>query len=160
MGDEEFANIATAPIPVGPSGGSPSSISYSWMTVVSSAAEEAEQAAAWDFLAWLNGPDSTPADAPEGASAMGNLLMSMGILPTRTSDVGAFSDRLSTPFLEGYVSQLQKATPFPIVLGGQEFTEALQAQLEALEFGQTDAQGASDTAQSDGEAILSAAAES
>src|SRR5688572_30313417 len=56
MGDEEFANIATAPIPVGPSGESPSSISYSWMTVVSASAEEAEQAAAWEFLAWLNGP--------------------------------------------------------------------------------------------------------
>ena len=83
MGDEEFANIATAPIPVGPSGESPSSISYSWMTVVSSAAEDAEQAAAWDFLDWLNGPDSTPADGPEGSSAMGNILMSMGILPTR-----------------------------------------------------------------------------
>ena len=60
MGDEEFANIATAPIPVGPSGESSSSISYSWMTVVSSAADAAEQAAAWDFLAWLNGPDSPP----------------------------------------------------------------------------------------------------
>ena len=91
---------------------------------------------------------------------MGNILMSMGILPTRTSDVEAFSDRLSTPFLEGYVSQLESATPFPIVLGGQEFTEALQAQIEALEFGQTDAAGASETAQSDGEAILTAAAES
>ena len=153
MGDEEFANIATAPIPVGPSGESASSISYSWMTVVSAAADEAQQTAAWDFLAWLNGPDS----GPEGASAMGDILMSMGILPTRNSDVEAFSDRLSTPFLEGYVSQLATATPFPIVLGGQEFTEALQAQIEALEFGQTDAAGASETAQSDGESILAAA---
>ena len=42
MGDEEFANIATAPIPVGPSGESPSSISYSWMTVVSASADDAE----------------------------------------------------------------------------------------------------------------------
>jgi multiple sugar transport system substrate-binding protein len=153
MGEEAFADIATAPIPVGPSGESASSISYSWMTVVSASAEEAEQAAAWDFLAWLNGPDS----GPDGASAMGDILMSMGILPTRNSDVEAFSDRLSTPFLEGYVSQLATATPFPIVLGGQEFTEALQAQIEALEFGQTDAAGASETAQSDGESILAGA---
>jgi multiple sugar transport system substrate-binding protein len=153
MGDDGFADVATAPIPVGPSGESSSSISYSWMTVVSAAAEDAEQAAAWDFLAWLNGPES----GPEGASAMGDILMSMGILPTRLSDVEAFSDRLSTPFLEGYVSQLEAATPFPIVLGGQEFTEALQAQIEALEFGQTDAAGASETAQSDAESILAAA---
>lgn len=58
MGDEAFADIATAPIPVGPSGESSSSISYSWMTVVSSSASDAERAAAWDFLTWLNGPDS------------------------------------------------------------------------------------------------------
>ena len=56
MGDE-FADIATAPIPVGPSGDEPRSISYSWMTVVNAKADEAEQAAAWDFLAWLNGPN-------------------------------------------------------------------------------------------------------
>jgi multiple sugar transport system substrate-binding protein len=153
MGEEAFAEIATAPIPVGPSGESSSSISYSWMTVVSASAADAEQAAAWEFLGWLNGPDS----GPDGASAMGDVLMSMGILPTRSSDVTAFADRLSTPFLEGYVSELENATPFPIVLGGQEFTEALQAQIEALEFGQNDAAGAAETAQSDGESILEAA---
>ena len=43
------------------------------------------------------------------------------------------------------------------MLGGQEFTEALQAQIEALDFGQTDAAGASQTAQSDAASILSAA---
>lgn len=153
MGDEGFADIATAPIPVGPSGETASSISYSWMTTVSASADEAQQAAAWDFLAWLNGPES----GENGASAMGDILMSMGILPSRTSDVEAFSDRLSTPFLEGYVSQLESATPFPIVLGGQEFTEALQAQLEALMFGQTSAADASSTAQSDAEYILESA---
>ena len=160
MGDEEFANIATAPIPVGPSGESSSSISYSWMTVVSSRRRGRRAGRSLGLPRLAQRPRLDAADAPEGASAMGNILMSMGILPTRTSDVEAFSDRLSTPFLEGYVSQLEKATPFPIVLGGQEFTEALQAQIEALEFGQTDADGASETAQSDGEAILSAAAES
>ena len=49
MGDK-FADIATAPIPVGPSGDKPRSISYSWMTVVNAGAGEAEQKAAWDFL--------------------------------------------------------------------------------------------------------------
>ena len=128
MGDT-FADIATAPIPVGPSGDkSSSSISYSWMTVVNAAADDAEQAAAWDFLQWLNGPDS----GENGSSAMGDILMSMGILPSRSSDVDAHGDKLADPFLEGYVSQLESATPFPIVLGGQEFTEALQAQIEAL----------------------------
>lgn len=155
MGEEGFADIATAPIPVGPSGTAPSSISYSWMTVVSASADDAEQAAAWEFLAWLNGPDS--GSETEGASAMGEILMSMGILPTRNSDVEAFSDRLSSPFLDGYVSQLESATPFPIVLGGQEFTESLQAQIEALQFGQVDAATAAQTAQDDGTFILESA---
>lgn len=57
MGDN-FADIATAPIPVGPSGDTARSISYSWMTVVNAKASAEEQAAAWDFLNWLNGPES------------------------------------------------------------------------------------------------------
>ncbi|HET7717549.1 MAG TPA: extracellular solute-binding protein, partial [Bauldia sp.] len=83
---EGFADIATAPIPVGPSGDKPRSISYSWMTVVNANAAPAEQEAAFAFLDWLNGPES----GPNGASAMGDILMSMGILPSRTSDVKAF----------------------------------------------------------------------
>ena len=84
MGDK-FASIATAPIPVGPSGDKPRSISYSWMTVVNATAGEAEQKAAWDFLAWLNSPKS----GQNGGSAMSGILMSMGILLSRSSDVEA-----------------------------------------------------------------------
>ncbi|MEP7112363.1 MAG: extracellular solute-binding protein [Ilumatobacteraceae bacterium] len=153
MGDAAFADIATAPIPVGPNGDGPHSVSYSWMTVVSSKASADEQAAAWDFLLWLNGPDSGTA----GVSGMGDLLQSMGILPSRTSDIVALADRLNTPFLKGYVDELANARPFPIVLGGQEFTESLQKQIEALEFGQTDAASAQKTAQSDAKSILESA---
>jgi multiple sugar transport system substrate-binding protein len=153
MGDR-FSDIATAPIPVGPSGDGSHSISYSWLTVVSASAPEAAQKAAWDFLAWLNGPES----GPKGASAMGDLLVSMGILPTRNSDVAAFQERLNTPFLAGYVSQLASARPFPVVLGGQEFTESLQQHIEALEFGKVTAQEASEQAQKDATEILEKAA--
>nr|WP_246429678.1 extracellular solute-binding protein [Prosthecomicrobium pneumaticum] len=154
MGDA-FADIATAPIPVGPKGDGPHSISYSWLTVVSAAAAPAEQKAAWDFLAWLNGPTS----GANGASAMGDILQSMGILPTRKSDVAAFKDRLDTPFLAGYVSVLEEARPFPVVLGGQEFTEALQAQIEAVQFGQASAADAAAAAQADAVSILERAAQ-
>ena len=154
MGDA-FADVATAPIPVGPSGDTARSISYSWMTVVNAKASAEEQAAAWDFLAWLNGPDSTPEGAPAGASAMGDLLMSMGILPTRTSDVTAFADRLGgDPFLKGYTETLANAKPFPTVLGGQEFSESLQKTLEAMQFGQLSAADAQSTAQADATEIL------
>ena len=153
MGEEAFENIATAPIPVGPSGETSRSISYSWMTVVSASASDAEQQAAWEFLTWLNGPDS----GENGSSAMGDILQSMGILPTRTSDIEAHQDRLGTPFLDGYVSVLDEARPFPIVAGGQEFTDALQRQLEELQFGQVSAAEAQEAAQSDAESILGSA---
>jgi ABC-type glycerol-3-phosphate transport system substrate-binding protein len=150
MGDN-FADIATAPIPVGPSGDTARSISYSWMTVVNAKASAEEQAAAWDFLNWLNGPES----GPNGASAMGDILMSMGILPSRTSDGTAFADRLaSDPFLKGYTETLANAKPFPVVLGGQEFSESLQKTLEAIQFGQLSAADAQATAQADATEIL------
>ncbi|ODT47307.1 MAG: ABC transporter substrate-binding protein [Devosia sp. 63-57] len=150
MGDA-FADIATAPIPVGPSGDTARSISYSWMTVVNAQASAEEQETAWKFLSWLNGPDS----GENGASAMGDILMSMGILPSRTSDVTAFGDRLaSDPFLSGYTETLADAKPFPVVLGGQEFSEALQQTLEAMQFGQLTAAEAQANAQSDATEIL------
>ncbi|MBL8593095.1 MAG: sugar ABC transporter substrate-binding protein, partial [Devosia sp.] len=145
MGDS-FADVATAPIPVGPSGDTARSISYSWMTVVNAKASAEEQAAAWDFLNWLNGPES----GPNGASAMGDILMSMGILPSRTSDGTAFADKLAgDAFLKGYTETLANAKPFPVVLGGQEFSESLQKTLEAIQFGQLSAADAQATAQTD-----------
>nr|WP_312857935.1 extracellular solute-binding protein [Mesorhizobium zhangyense] len=151
---EKFSNIATAPIPVGPSGDKPRSISYSWMTVVNAGAGEAEQKAAWDFLAWLNGAKS----GPNGSSAMANILMSMGILPSRTSDVDAFKDKLGSEFLSGYVSVLADAKPFPVVLGGQEFSESLQQTIEALQYGKVSAKDAQTNAQTDAVSILERAA--
>jgi len=155
MGDN-FKDVATAPIPVGPSGDTARSISYSWMTVVNAKASADEQKAAWDFLSWLNGPTS----GPNGASAMGDILMSMGILPSRTSDGKAFADRLSSdPFLKGYTDTLANAKGFPVVLGGQEFSESLQKTLEAIQFGQLSAADAQKTAQSDATEILTRAAQ-
>lgn len=154
MGDD-FDNIGTAPIPVGPSGDAPRSISYSWQTVVNAGATPAEQEAAWDFLVWLNGP----ASGKNGASAMADILQSMGILPSRNSDIEAYSDALNRPFLEGYVSTLADAQAFPIVLGGQEFSEALQQVIEQLQYGQITAEEAQANAQADAVSILERAAQ-
>lgn len=152
MGDG-FSNVATAPIPVGPSGDESSSISYSWMTMVNGKASDAKQDAAWKFLTFLNGPDS----GEEGSSAMADILMSMGILPTRASDLEAHAEALGTPFLSSYVAALESATPFPTVLGGPAATDALQRQLEALINGQVDAKTAMENAARDVDAALSAA---
>ena len=149
MGDR-FDTIGTAPIPVGPSGDTARSISYSWLTVVNAGAADAEREAAWGFLSWLNGPES----GENGASAMSGILMSMGILPSRSSDVEAYQDDLGRDFLAGYVDVLDNAKAFPVVLGGQEFSEALQQVIESLQYGQVDAQEAQANAQADAESIL------
>jgi hypothetical protein len=86
---------------------------------------------------------------------MGDILMSMGILPSRSSDVEAFAGRLDgDPFLAGYTETLADAKPFPVVLGGQEFSESLQQTLEALQFGQVNAADAQANAQADAVEIL------
>jgi len=89
--------------------------------LVNAKASPAEQKAAWEFLSWLNGPKS----GPNGGSAMGAILVSMGILPSRTSDTAAFAAKLSDPFLKAYSAAAPNAVPFPVVLGGQEFSESL-----------------------------------
>lgn len=149
MGDA-FEDIATAPIPVGPNGDGPHPVSYAWLTIVNANASAEAQAAAWDFLAWLNGPES----GQGGSSAMGDILMSMGILPSRNSDVAAHQDELSTPFLEGYISQLGNAIPFPTLIGGAEATVAVQQALEAMEVGQLTAEQAMEQADREVQSIL------
>jgi multiple sugar transport system substrate-binding protein len=143
MGDN-FENIKTAPVPVGPSGSGSHSVSYSWLTTVNAKSENAKQEAAWKFLKWLNSEESGEA----GSSAMGDMLMGMGIIPSRNSDVEAHQETLSTPFLQSYVDELKNAKSFPIVLGGNELTTTLQQQLEAMEFGQSSVGDALKAAQS------------
>jgi len=146
-----FENVGTAPIPVGPNGDGTHSVSYAWLTVVNSHASPDQQAAAWKFLQWL---DDTGSGTTTGAAAMGDLLMTMGILPSRTSDVQAFQDKLGTPFLKAYVDGQSSAIPFPITLGGAELTVALQKSLESVEFGQAAPQAAMQSAQSQVQQIL------
>jgi multiple sugar transport system substrate-binding protein len=150
MGDK-FNNVATAPIPVGPNGSESHSVSYSWSTVVSSHASQEQQDAAWKFLKWLNGPQS----GKNGSSAMGDILMGMGILPSRSSDLQVHQSQLNSPFISTYVEQLPKSIPFPIVLGGDEITTSLQKSLESVMFGQNSPQQGMAQAQSNLSQILS-----
>jgi len=148
MGDS-FTDVASAPIPVGPSGTMSSSISYTWANVVNAQADAAKQQAAWDFLEFLNGPKS----GVDGSSAMGDILVGMGILPSRTSDLDAHAAELQTPFLKSYVAGQATASPFPTVKGIAEATTALQVEIEALLNGQKDAA----TAMADADAAVNAA---
>jgi multiple sugar transport system substrate-binding protein len=148
-----FSHVGVAPIPVGPNGTKSSSVSYSWLTIVNGKANSAKQAAAWKFLQYLNGPTS----GTKGSSGMGNALISMGILPSRLSDVTAHKTQLSTPFLKVYVNELKNATPFPTVLGGDQMTDTIQTAIESIVFGRATAASAMETAQSQVTSILKSA---
>ena len=150
MGDA-FQNIATAPIPVGPNGDGSHSVSYSWSTVVSKHASSDQQQAAWDFLKWLNGAQS----GKNGSSAMGDILMGAGILPSSTADLQAHQSELNSPFVKTYVDELAKSVPFPVVLGGDELTTDLQKSLESVMFGQSKVQDALNQAQTTVGQVLS-----
>lgn len=141
MGDK-FSDIATAPIPVGPSGSKASSISYSWLTMVNAHASSKAKDAAWKFLDFLNGPNS----GKSGSSAMGDILLGQGILPSRTSDLTAHQSDLSDPFIKTYVDTIGDATPFPTTEGGAAASDALQTAIEDIVFGRASASGAMSSA--------------
>jgi multiple sugar transport system substrate-binding protein len=145
-----FSNIGTAAIPVGPNGTKSSSVSYGWMSVVNARASAAQQKAAWKFLTWLNDPVS----GKSGKTAMGTILMSLGILPSRTSDIAAFKTQLNSPFIKTYVQELPTATPFPNVVPGVQLTDAVQQQVESVVFGQAQPSAAMAAAQSQAASIL------
>jgi multiple sugar transport system substrate-binding protein len=149
----KFSDVGAAPIPIGPNGTKSSSVSYSWLTIVNGKANSAKQAAAWKFLQYLNGPTS----GKSGSSGMGDALISMGILPSRLSDVTAHKAQLNSPFLKVYVSELKNASPFPTVLGGEQMTDTLQTAIESIDFGTASAAAAMKSAQSQITSILKSA---
>lgn len=152
MGDR-YSDVGVAPVPVGPDGTASAGVSYSWLTMVNGKASPAKQDAAWKFLQFLNGPDS----GKSGSSAMGDILMSMGILPSRTSDLTAHKADLSDPFIAAYVAELPNAKPFPTVLGGEAMSQAVQKHIENIVFGKETAQQAMTAAQSEVASILAKA---
>jgi multiple sugar transport system substrate-binding protein len=153
FGSKFNSEVGTAPIPVGPHGKTSSAVSYGWSNIVNAHASSAEQKAAWAFLTWLD----SPASGKKGASAEGTILTSLGILPSRQSDLKAFASKLKTPFLKTYVSELKTATPFPSVVPGAQLTDVMQQQLEAVIEGQSSASAALSSAQSQAQSLLSAA---
>ena len=70
----------------------------------------------------------------------------------------AFADKLATRSSRPMSRRCRMPIPFPMVLGGQEFTESLQQQVEAVQFGKPSAADAAAAAQADAIAILAKAA--
>ncbi len=129
----KFSNVGVAPIPVGPNGTGSHTVYYSWVSTVNAHASPAQQKAAWAFLRWAD----SPASGSHGSSAMGELLSSEGIMPSRTSDIRAQKARLDTPFMKPYVEALKTAYPFPVVFGGDQMTTDIQNTIESVIYGQT-----------------------
>lgn len=150
---ERYQDVGVAPIPVGPDGATSASVSYSWLTVVNGKADQAKQQAAWKFLTFLNGKDS----GRNGSSAMGDILTSMGILPSSISDLKAHQAELSDPFLSVYVAELANAVPFPSVLGGEAMSQAVQKHVENVVFGKETPEAAMGAAQREVADILTKA---
>jgi len=122
---DSYADVATAPIPTGPSGTKSTAVAYAWLFAVDPTSKV--QPDAWQFLQWVNGPA-----AGGKSSRMGDWLLGQGILPSRNSDLTAHQTELGTPFLKPYVDALQTARPFPIVLAGTEITTDMQKQIEGV----------------------------
>ena len=57
------------------------------------------------------------------------------------------------PFLKAYIDEVPNAEPFPVVVGGQEFSDSLQQHVEAVEFGKASAAEAAAAAQADATSI-------
>lgn len=147
----KFSDVGVAPIPVGPKGTGSHTVYYSWMSTVNAHASSAQQKAAWSFLRWVD----SPASGSNGSSAMGELLASEGIMPSRTSDISAQKSRLDTPFMKPYVDALKTAYPFPVVFGGDQLTTDVQNTIEPVIYGQSSASKALKTGQATVSQLLS-----
>lgn len=147
----KFSDVGVAPIPVGPKGTGSHTVYYSWMSTVNAHASSAQQKAAWSFLRWAD----SPASGSNGSSAMGELLASEGIMPSRTSDISAQKARLDTPFMKPYVDALKTAYPFPVVFGGDQLTTDVQNTIEPVIYGQSSASKALKTGQATVSQLLS-----
>ena len=98
MGDRFYSNIGVAPIPTGPQAGAQStSVTYNWLTGVTKRAEDLlKYDAAWDFLKWLNKPQSYdyissvppvgPIPKNDNVSIMGDFLIYDSVVPSRIWD--------------------------------------------------------------------------
>ncbi|WP_067929520.1 ABC transporter substrate-binding protein [Alicyclobacillus shizuokensis] len=146
-----FKNVGVAPIPVGPDGDGSHTVYYSWLTAVNNHATPAQQQAAWAFLKWVNSPES----GKNGSSAIGDILSSEGIMPSRTSDIAAHKSQLDEPFMKAYVDALKTAEPFPVVFAGDELTTIIQKSIESVEFGSLSPSTAMSQAQSNATQLLS-----
>jgi multiple sugar transport system substrate-binding protein len=140
--------VGVAPVPVGPSGESSSTLSYNWLWTVDSGSEH--QQAAWEFIQWMNSASAEGEASPMG----GYLVNALGAIPSLLSDQAAYAEDLGDHFLAPFVESTSYARPEPVVAGGQEVKTRLQTEVEAVLTGMQDVASALEFAAMEGDAVL------
>jgi multiple sugar transport system substrate-binding protein len=140
--------VGVAPVPVGPSGDAPGTVSYNWLWGVDAGSDYTE--AAWDYILWMN------SQAPDSESSrMGDYLVNdMGAIPSNLFDQEAYADVFGDHFLAPFVESTTYARPEPLIGGSQEIKTMLQTEIEALFSGMTDPQSVLDYVAPEANAIL------
>lgn len=128
-----YSNVGVAPIPVGPSGTGPKSVSYSWLwSVTSQAASSGNAWLAWKFLNYLDSPATSSSLTP-----MGKWLEGLGILPSRVSDYTNNATLTSDPFLQPFINAMNNgsAVSMPLILPYEQVVDTIWHTLRGIESG-------------------------
>ena len=128
-----YSNVGVAPIPVGPSGTKPITVSYSWLwTVTGQAQKRGDATMAWRFINWLDTPNTSTSLSP-----MGKWLEGLGILPSRTSDYTNNASLTSDPFLAPYINAMSSgsAPAMPAIGPYEQVIDTLWHTIRGIEGG-------------------------
>jgi multiple sugar transport system substrate-binding protein len=115
MGDEFESTVGVAPIPMGENW---KTVQYTFFYAVDSNSRVKPEA--WAFLRWLN-----EARADGSGSRMGDMLVTLGAIPSNQADVEAHQDELGDFFMAPFIDALDVSVPEPNVVQGQEIKTIL-----------------------------------
>jgi ABC-type glycerol-3-phosphate transport system substrate-binding protein len=105
-GGSDYKNLRSIVIP--PNKGQPVAYHYSYGFYVSKQSRNAEEA--WRFLRWL-----TMERADSSRTRMGELMATIGSLPTNAVDISALAGIQKDPFYEGFLPSLNVARNEPLL---------------------------------------------
>ena len=143
FGDAFEETVGVAPIPAGDGG----SMQYAFFYGVDANSDAQEEA--WDFLTWLNTPQT------EGEpSCMGNMLVGLGALTSSQQDIEAAQDELGDFYSAAFVDALDQSVTEPNVVQAAEIERILQGYIERAWAGELSAEEALTQADADISEIL------
>ncbi len=126
FGDAFEETVGVAPIPGGEEW---RGLQYAFFYGVD--ANSRNQEAAWDYLRWLNSPQS--AGEP---SCMGQLLFDLGSLTGNTEDLAARPDLADDFYVGPFVAGLERSLPEPVVMNSSEIGGILRTWIQRAWLGE------------------------